>query len=117
MKGKRVSLTDKQVEKEIECLSGSEAVALARQEKRVKYKRRQYLYQLRWLEKRGKELQEQGVTKVLQMMRFLCIPADRIMLIHISFRYAFVFSPFSVIIELVFYLSARSLPAYTGALF
>lgn len=63
MKGKRVSLTDKQVEKEIERLSGSEAVALARQEKRVKYKRRQYLYQLRWLEKRGKELQEQGVTK------------------------------------------------------
>ena len=51
MKGKRVSLTDKQVEKEIERLSGSEAVALARQEKRVKYKRR------------GKELQEQGVTK------------------------------------------------------
>lgn len=48
MKGKRVSLTDKQVEKEIERLSGSEAVALARQEKRVKYKRRQYLYQLRW---------------------------------------------------------------------
>ena len=41
MKGKRVSLTDKQVEKEIERLSGSEAVALARQEKRVKYKRRQ----------------------------------------------------------------------------
>lgn len=49
MKGKRVSLTDKQVEKEIERLSGSEAVALARQEKRVKYKRRQYLYQLRCL--------------------------------------------------------------------
>ena len=36
MKGKRVSLTDKQVEKEIERLSGSEAVALARQEKRWK---------------------------------------------------------------------------------
>lgn len=36
MKGKRVSLTDKQVEKEIERLSGSEAVALARQEKCIK---------------------------------------------------------------------------------
>lgn len=46
-------LTDMQVEKEIERLTKSDAVKLARQERRIKYRRRQYLYQLRDLEKRG----------------------------------------------------------------
>ena len=41
----------------------SKAVKLAKQERRVKTKRRQYLYQLRWLERRGRELQAQGVTE------------------------------------------------------
>ena len=44
-------LTDEQVEQEIERLNASEAVALARREARLRYKRRQYLYQLRDLEK------------------------------------------------------------------
>ena len=35
---------------------------LARQEQRIKYRRRQYMYQLRNMEKRGKELAKQGVT-------------------------------------------------------
>lgn len=55
-------LTDEQVEQEIERLSESSAVLLARQEQRIKYKRRQYLYQLRAWEKRGLQLQAMGIT-------------------------------------------------------
>ena len=56
-------LTDEQVEAEIERLNASEMVALARREARLKYKRRQYLYQLRDLEKKGKALLEAGITR------------------------------------------------------
>lgn len=55
-------LTDEQVEMEISRLLASDEVKLAKQEVRIKYKRRQYLYQLRWMEKRGKKLMEDGVT-------------------------------------------------------
>lgn len=55
-------LTDGQVEMEIQRLNESPAVLLARQEQRLKYKKRQYLYTLRCLEKRGKQLMEQGIT-------------------------------------------------------
>ena len=58
-------LTDDQVEEEIEKLNASEAVALARREARLKYRRRQYLYQLRDLEKKGKALMEAGITREL----------------------------------------------------
>lgn len=55
-------LTDEDVELEIERLKNSEAVILAQAERKFKYRRRQYLYTLRWYEKRGKQLMEQGVT-------------------------------------------------------
>lgn len=55
-------LTDEQVDQEIERLNESPAVLLARQEQRIKYRRRQYLYQLRSFEKRGKQLMEAGIT-------------------------------------------------------
>lgn len=55
-------LTDEQVELEIERLLSSEEVQLAKKEIRIKYKRRQYMYQLRNMEKRGKELMNQGIT-------------------------------------------------------
>lgn len=55
-------LTDEQVEMEIARLTESPDVKLARMEQRIKYRRRQYLYQLRSFEKRGKELAEKGVT-------------------------------------------------------
>ena len=55
-------LTDEQVEKEIEKLQGSPLVKLARKEERIRYKRRQYLYTLRAYEKKGKELQDAGIT-------------------------------------------------------
>lgn len=63
MKEIRKPITDEQVEKEIDKLKQSKAVKLAKQERRVKTKRRQYLYQLRWLERRGRELQAHGVTE------------------------------------------------------
>lgn len=56
-------LTDEEVEREIERLNASEEVALARREQRLKYRRRQYLYQLRDLEKKGKALLEAGITR------------------------------------------------------
>lgn len=55
-------LTDEQVEMEINRLINSEAVQLAKKEIRIKYKRRQYMYQLRNMEKRGKQLKADGVT-------------------------------------------------------
>lgn len=55
-------LTEKEIEEEINRLSSSEAVKLARKEQRIRYKKRQYLYTLRNLEKRGFELMELGVT-------------------------------------------------------
>lgn len=55
-------LTDEMVESEIARLTKTEAVKLARREQRIKYRRRQQLYTLRALEKRGKQLMAQGVT-------------------------------------------------------
>ena len=59
---KRKFITDAEVEKEIEELKASPFVALARREQRLKYKYRQQLYQLRNLDKRGRELALIGVT-------------------------------------------------------
>lgn len=53
-------LSDEMVEEEITRLSQSPYVKLARAEQRIKYRRRQYLYQLRDLEKRGKKLESEG---------------------------------------------------------
>ena len=55
-------MTDEDVEREIARLTNDEAVRLARREQRLRYKRRQMLYQLRSLEKRGKELAAAGIT-------------------------------------------------------
>lgn len=58
----RECLTDMEVELEIERLLNSDEVALAKKEVRIKNKRRQYMYSLRTMEKRGKELANQGIT-------------------------------------------------------
>ena len=55
-------MTDEQVEIEIDRLLHSDAVQLAKKEIRIKYKRRQYMYQLRNMEKRGKQLKASGIT-------------------------------------------------------
>ena len=65
----KVFLTDEQVEDEIERLRNSPLVALARREQRLKYRRRQALYQLRDLEKKGAALMKAGITmEVLNAM-------------------------------------------------
>ena len=55
-------LTDDQVEQEIARLQESPFVKLANKERRVRNRRRMYLYHLRQLEKKGKELTASGVT-------------------------------------------------------
>lgn len=60
---KEFGLTDEQVEAEIARLTASPAVALARHEERLRYRRRAYLYKLRDLEKKGKALQAAGMTR------------------------------------------------------
>lgn len=58
----REFLTDEEVEAEIERLTKSDAVKLARREQRIKYRRRQQMYTLRAYEKRGKQLMAECVT-------------------------------------------------------
>lgn len=55
-------MTDDQVVQEIERLKNSNHVKLAQKEIRLKYKQRKWLYQLRYLEKRGKQLEANGMT-------------------------------------------------------
>lgn len=55
-------LTDAQVDTEIERLNASPHVKLARKERSVRYARRRYLYDLRRLEQRGKQLADAGYT-------------------------------------------------------
>lgn len=77
MKERDYGLTDEQVEREIERLTASPLVALARREQRLKYKRRQFLYQLRDLEKRGKALVDAGITReVLDALYKTCDTED-----------------------------------------
>ena len=59
---RREYLTDEQVETEIAMLLESPNVKLAKRDEYVRNRRRQYLYNLRSYEKRGKELAKQGIT-------------------------------------------------------
>ena len=63
LNGRNCWLSDEEVEREIERLNNTEEVALARREDRLKYKRRQRLYLLRNLYKRGEALMEAGITR------------------------------------------------------
>ena len=65
----RDTLTDEQVEREIARLQESSYVKLANKERRVRNRRRMYLYHLRQMEKKGKELESSGITsEVLDSM-------------------------------------------------
>lgn len=55
-------MTDEQVEMEIARLLNSDDVRLAKKETRIKLRRRQYMYSLRCMEKRGKQLAKDGIT-------------------------------------------------------
>ena len=73
----RDTLTDAQVEQEIARLQESHYVKLANKERRVRNRRRMYLYGLRQLEKKGKELEASGVTMdVLDSMYKEVVDAD-----------------------------------------
>ena len=54
--------TDEQVEAEIARLNESEFVKLARKEKQIKYRRRQHMWTLQYMEARGKQLASEGIT-------------------------------------------------------
>ena len=54
--------SDEMVEEEILRLQTSPHVKLARREEAIRNRRRQYMYQLRMYEKKGKALEAQGVT-------------------------------------------------------
>ena len=62
LKKGRAGISDAEVEEEIEKLKESPMVRLARKEQRLQYKRRQVLYSLRAMEKRGRELTAMGYT-------------------------------------------------------
>ena len=66
-------LTDEEVEEQIELLKKDEFVKLAKEEQRLRYKRRQYLYTLRSFHKKGKELAAAGITiELLHAMENEC---------------------------------------------
>lgn len=69
-------LTDEQVEIEIARLLASDEVKLAKREMRIKQKRRQYMYSLRSMEKRGKELSQRGITMENIEQMFECDDDD-----------------------------------------
>ena len=55
-------MTDEEVEIEIDRLLNSKEVKLAKKEINIKNKRRQYMYTLRSMEKRGRSLMDRGLT-------------------------------------------------------
>ena len=55
--------TDEQVEAEIARLNASEFVKLAQKEKQIKYRRRQTMWTLQYMEARGKQLASDGITR------------------------------------------------------
>ena len=58
----REYLTDEQVDEEILRLKGSYHVKLAKREEAIRNRKRQYMYQLRMYDKKGKALEAQGIT-------------------------------------------------------
>lgn len=58
----REFITDEMVEEEILRLQTSHYVKLARREEAIRNRRRQYMYTLRMYEKKGKQLEAEGIT-------------------------------------------------------
>jgi hypothetical protein len=55
-------MSDEMVDEEILRLQASPYVKLARREEAIRNRRRQYMYTLRMYEKKGKQLEAQGIT-------------------------------------------------------
>ena len=64
------------IDAEIERPKKSEAVKLAQKEQRLLNRKRKYLADLRWLEKRGKSLMAEGWTADTLELLFKDIPED-----------------------------------------
>lgn len=58
----REIMTEEMVDQELARLLASPHVKLAKREEAIRNRKRQYVYQLRSYEKRGKALEAQGVT-------------------------------------------------------
>lgn len=58
----REFLSDEMVDEEILRLQNSYHVKLARREEAIRNRKRNYMYQLRMYEKKGKALEAQGIT-------------------------------------------------------
>ena len=58
----REFMSDEMVDEEIIRLQGSYHVKLARREEAIRNRKRNYMYQLRMYEKKGKALEAQGIT-------------------------------------------------------
>lgn len=64
------------IDAEIERLKQTDAVKLAQKEQRLIHRKRKYLADLRWLEKRGKALMADGWTEDTLYLLFKNIPDD-----------------------------------------
>ena len=69
-------LTDEMVAEEVERLKESEYVRLAQKEIRLKTKQRKYLYQLRCMDKRGRQLAADGITIENMEQMIASIPVE-----------------------------------------
>lgn len=65
------------VDAEIERLKKTDAVKLAQKERNLQMKRRKYLADLRWLEKRGKQLMAEGWTADTLDLLYQNIPEEQ----------------------------------------
>lgn len=67
---------DELVDAEIARLRNTEAVKIAQKEQRLLYRKRKYLADLRWLEKRGEKLMADGWTLDTLELLFKDIPEE-----------------------------------------
>lgn len=67
---------DELIDSEIARLRNTEAVKMAEKEMRLIYRKRKYLAQLRWMEKRGKKLMQEGWTLDTLELLFKDIPEE-----------------------------------------
>lgn len=64
------------IDAEIERLRNSDAVKLAQKEQRLIHRKRKYLADLRWMEKRGKALMAEGWTQDTLELLYKSVPED-----------------------------------------
>lgn len=67
---------DELIDSEIARLRSTEAVKLAQKEQRLRNRRQKYLADLRWMEKRGKQLMADGWTLDTLELLFRDIPEE-----------------------------------------